>query len=56
MVEDFGLLDNLMIVRGIREAGGDVVVVKDETAEPLAAFGAFEACLMILRDRHGPVR
>lgn len=42
MVEDFGLFDNLMIVRAIEEAGGTLSLVDENS---LAAFQAFEACL-----------
>ncbi|MCK4790914.1 MAG: nucleoside 2-deoxyribosyltransferase [Desulfobacteraceae bacterium] len=57
-VEDFGLTDNLMIVRAIEEAGGSISVVEERTTEGLetegkqaekdkflAAFGAFKTCL-----------
>lgn len=41
-VEDFGLGDNLMIVRAIEEAGGVLSAIDEDC---LAAFQAFEACL-----------
>ena len=40
-VEDFGLYDNLMLVRSIREAGAVLSLIEEDS---LAAFGAFEAC------------
>lgn len=46
-VEDFGLGDNLMIVRAIEEAGGTLSLVDEDT---LAAFRAFEACLASVQD------
>lgn len=49
-VEDFGLGDNLMIVRAIAEEGGIVTVVKEEGPESLAAFQAFSSCLKSLRE------
>ena len=53
-VEGFGLNDNLMIVRAIEEAGGIISVVEPEDShEPLAAFKAFEACLIALSKRFG---
>ncbi len=54
-VEDFGLSDNLMIVRAIEDANGTVTVVEEEGAGSLAAFRAFEACLQALRDGSGVV-
>ena len=54
-VEDFGLSDNLMIVRAIEEAGGSITLVEEPTHictdDLLAAFWAFEACLGELRKR-----
>jgi len=45
-VEDFGLVDNLMVDGAIREAGGKIVRVHEDAGEPLAAFPAFESCLV----------
>jgi nucleoside 2-deoxyribosyltransferase len=50
-VEDFGLIDNLMIVRAIEDAGGSVVTVEEKDGEPLAAFRALRETLAILRSR-----
>ncbi|MFB3051463.1 MAG: hypothetical protein ACE1Z0_05695, partial [Acidimicrobiia bacterium] len=44
-VEDFGLTDNLMIERAIREAGGTIVRAEEDSGNPLAALHAFELCL-----------
>jgi nucleoside 2-deoxyribosyltransferase len=63
-VEDFGLRDNLMVVRGILESGGTIAVVDekarrekteeqgkdDDAGEPLAAFRAFKVCLQGVRE------
>ncbi len=48
LVEDFGLYDNLMLVRSIREAGGVLSLIEEDS---LAAFGAFEACLREMKVR-----
>ena len=48
LIEDFGLTDNLMIVRAIREAGGDVAAVNTNGAPSLAAMEAFEMSLDML--------
>lgn len=48
-VEDFGLYDNLMLVRSIREAGGLLSLFDEE--DSLASFGAFEACLREMKLR-----
>lgn len=45
-VEDFGLVDNLMIIGAIQEAGGSITVVEEE--ESLVALVAFERCLEAL--------
>lgn len=45
VVEDFGLVDNLMVDGAIREAGGKIVRVHAEAGERLAALPAFESCL-----------
>lgn len=57
LIEDFGLSDNLMIVRAIREAGGDVAAVKESGASSLAAMRAFEVSLGMLEQflRHRTV-
>ncbi len=47
-VEDFGLYDNLMLVRSIREAGGVLSLIEEDS---LAAFGAFEDCLREMKVR-----
>ena len=47
-VEDFGLGENLMIVRALVEMGGQLTVVEEEGPEALAAFRAFEVCLKTL--------
>lgn len=48
LIEDFGLSDNLMIVRAIREAGGDIAVVEETGTSSLAAMQAFEISLGML--------
>jgi nucleoside 2-deoxyribosyltransferase len=48
-VEDFELPENLMIVRALAEAGGQLTVVEEEGPGALAAFRAFEACLETVR-------
>ena len=52
-VEDFGLTDNLMIERAIRDAGGTIVTAEEASGDPLAALQAFEACLAIVANAHG---
>ena len=52
-VEDFGLSDNLMIERAIRDAGGTFVKAKETSGDPLAALQAFEACLAFVAQEHG---
>jgi nucleoside 2-deoxyribosyltransferase len=56
-IEDFGLSDNLMIVRSIEDAGGAIVAVEENVSESggksLAAFKAFTACLRLMRQRLG---
>src|SRR5262249_43819977 len=56
-VENFGLGDNLMIVRAIEDSGGAIVPVEENTVEPngatLAAFPAFKACLQVMKERIG---
>jgi nucleoside 2-deoxyribosyltransferase len=56
--ENFGLGDNLMIVRAIEDSGGALVAVGDEPKRaPLAAFQAFKACLQMVKERlHKPDR
>lgn len=48
LIEDFGLSDNLMIDRAIREAGGDIVVMEESGTSSLAAMQAFEISLSML--------
>jgi nucleoside 2-deoxyribosyltransferase len=54
-VEDFDLIDNLMIVRAIEDAGGVFAAVANAAdgtdGDPLAAFRAFTACLEVMRRR-----
>ena len=47
-VEDFGLSDNLMIERAIRDSGGTITRVADQASESLPAFQAFESCLAVV--------
>ena len=47
-IERFGLADNLMIVEGLRAAGGDIAVAEEEAEPRLAAMAAFEAALVCL--------
>jgi nucleoside 2-deoxyribosyltransferase len=57
-IENFVLGDNLMIVRAIEEAGGEIVAVEENTDDPsklLAAVEAFRACLDVMRRRLAPV-
>lgn len=57
-VENFGLGDNLMIVRAIQDSGGAITAVEEKTEEsagPLAAFQAFKACLKVVAERIGRV-
>jgi nucleoside 2-deoxyribosyltransferase len=51
-VENFGLSDNLMIERAIRDAGGMITRVAEQAGEPLAAFQAFESCLASVARAH----
>jgi len=44
-IEDFGLVDNLMIDRAIHNRGGSIIRVQEHTGDPLAAITAFEDCL-----------
>jgi len=45
-VEDFGLFDNLMVVRAIEASGGALCLLPGtQGAAPLAALDAFDACL-----------
>lgn len=48
-IENFGLTDNLMIVRAILEAGGELTSIEENAgaadSASLAAFRAFRACL-----------
>ena len=54
LVEDFGLYDNLMLVRSILEARGVLSLIEEDS---LAAFQAFEACLREMKVRlHGERR
>ena len=53
-VENFGLYDNLMIVRAIHDSGGILVAVEERNEEAgasLAAFQAFKACLEVISER-----
>lgn len=54
-IEDFDLIDNLMIVRAIEDAGGVIAAVENAgdgtDGDPLAAFRAFTACLGLMRRR-----
>jgi nucleoside 2-deoxyribosyltransferase len=51
-VENFGLCDNLMIVRAIMDSGGTISAVAENEARQgtsLAAFEAFKMCLEAVR-------
>jgi nucleoside 2-deoxyribosyltransferase len=54
-IEDFGLIDNLMIVRAILEAGGELTAIEEKPgarhSASLAAFRAFRACLEAISAR-----
>lgn len=52
-VENFGLIDNLMIAHAIEASDGAVAAVAEPTASgaSLAAFEAFKACLQIMQSR-----
>jgi nucleoside 2-deoxyribosyltransferase len=55
-VENFGLGDNLMIVRAIADSGGILAAVEEDAGgshSPLAAFAAFRACLDAIYQRMG---
>ena len=52
-VEDFGLTDNLMIERAIRDAGGTIIAAEETSGDPLTAIKAFESCLTIVANAHG---
>jgi nucleoside 2-deoxyribosyltransferase len=52
-IENFGLADNLMIVRAIEDSGGAVTAVAEQTEDAmtvLAASRAFRACLEVMRE------
>lgn len=55
-IDNFGLIDNLMIDEAIRAAGGAIVTAEEPSDDPLAAFEAFGRCLeKVRRDRaQGP--
>ena len=53
VVEDFGLMDNLMIARAIAEAGGRFTAIAEDGAGALAAFAAFTCCLEQLKSEAG---
>jgi nucleoside 2-deoxyribosyltransferase len=50
-VEDFGLHENLMIVRALSSFGRELVVVQERGARALAAMRAFEKCVAGLKTR-----
>jgi nucleoside 2-deoxyribosyltransferase len=56
LIENFQLIDNLMIVRAIEESGGEIVT-REETdnsaANSLTAFAAFVACIEVIVQRCG---
>lgn len=52
MIEEFHLVDNLMIARAIEDSGG-VVVTPKAGEDSLAAFGAFQDCLRIIAQSLG---
>jgi len=56
LVENFQLIDNLMIVRAIEESGGAIVTREEADnsgADSLAAFTAFAACIEVVLRRCG---
>jgi nucleoside 2-deoxyribosyltransferase len=46
-VENFGLMDNLMIIHGLELAGHALVVPRQPVADPLHDLSAFEECVNI---------
>ena len=50
-VEDFGLVDNLMIVHGLDLHGDPLVISKTVLPDPWHDLAAFEACLKLLKAR-----
>jgi len=59
-VEDFGLAENLMLVRAIEDSGGALTAVHEaagpDAPDALAAFSAFRACLGAVRDYEQKLR
>jgi len=51
LVEDFGLIDNLMIVHGLDLHGCPLVVPDTAPADPQRDLAAFERCLHLLASR-----
>lgn len=51
IVEDFGLVDNLMIVHGLDLHGCALVVPDATVTDPWQDLTAFEACLRLLKSR-----
>ena len=51
IVEDFGLVDNLMIVHGLDRHGCPIVVPDAVPADPWHDLAAFETCLRLLTAR-----
>ena len=51
VVEDFGLVDNLMIVHGLDLHGCPLLVPSVMPADPWHDLAAFEACLRLLQSR-----
>jgi nucleoside 2-deoxyribosyltransferase len=56
LIENFGLVDNLMLVRSIADCDGELVIVPESGEDRLAAFGAFTLCLDRLEARASRAR
>jgi nucleoside 2-deoxyribosyltransferase len=50
LIEEFDLMDNLMLEGGIRASGGQLVVEAAPTGEVFNYLGAFETCVRLLAD------
>ncbi len=51
VIEDFGLVDNLMIVHALDLHGCSIVIPDATPADPWRDLATFEACLQLLRSR-----
>jgi nucleoside 2-deoxyribosyltransferase len=56
-VEDFGLADNLMLIRAINESDGIFIAAAEKTRaapDSLAALAAFRICVKRMQQRFAP--